>query len=195
MLETNQENNTSLVTQTFESSIKINEIAKALLNAQKNMGKAVKGSNNPYFSSKYADLNSVLEACKEDLNEAGITILQPVSNNGEDNFVSTLLLHESGQYIKSTMKLLLSKNDMQNLGSAVSYARRYTLQALITIPSSEDDDGEKAVGRTSFSKPKNAKEIVEATEKKQSKKKVKFKRNVSSETVETKTEDDDLGLD
>ncbi|MDH3324042.1 MAG: ERF family protein [Candidatus Peregrinibacteria bacterium] len=128
----------------FESSEKIEEIAKALLQAQKNIGGAKKGANNPFFKSKYADLGSVLEACKDHLNDAGISILQPVVSNDQGNFVKTILLHESGQYLASTMQLIFSKNDMQQAGSAISYARRYTLQSLVSIPA-EDDDGEAQV--------------------------------------------------
>jgi hypothetical protein len=88
-----------------------------------------------------------MEACKEALNNEGISVLQPVQSGPTDDFVETILLHESGEFITSEMKLILTKQDMQAYGSAVSYARRYSLQSLVFIPA-EDDDGEKSMSRT-----------------------------------------------
>lgn len=123
----------------------ITEIAKALLIAQKNIGAAKKDSVNPFFKSKYADLGSVMEACKEELNKAEITVLQPVSGD----FVQTVLLHSSGEWISSQTQIISAKqNDPQAQGSAITYARRYGLQSMVFIPA-EDDDGEKAMVRTS----------------------------------------------
>lgn len=125
----------------------ITKIAVALSKAQKNIGAAAKGAANPFFKSKYADLGSVMEACKEALNAEGITVLQPVTTTLEGKHaVETVLLHESGEFISSVMTLELTKTNMQDLGSAITYARRYSLQSLAFIPS-EDDDGEKAMAR------------------------------------------------
>lgn len=137
----------------MKTSESIVKIAAALSKAQKNIGAAAKGAANPFFKSKYADLGSVMEACKEALNNEGITILQPVTTdlNGK-HAVETILLHESGEFISSTMTLELSKTNMQDLGSAISYARRYSLQSLVFIPA-EDDDGEKAMVRGAASVP------------------------------------------
>lgn len=136
-----------------EMSGGIKNISKAVLQAQKLMGAAKKGADNPFFKSKYADLNSVLEVCKEPLNEAGVLILQPTEVNNGELIVSTMLVHaESGEWIKSSMFVIDAK-DMQKSGSGVSYARRYTLQSLLSIPA-EDDDGEKSMGRSNkVSKP------------------------------------------
>lgn len=137
----------------LDASKEINELIPALLKAQKKMGSAKKDSDNPFFKSKYANFNSVLEACKDQLNDAGIAILQPTSVVGEQTHVSTVLVHESGQWIKATM-IALEARDMQKSGSSVSYARRYTLQSLVAIPTSDDDDGEGAVGRGKASSKK-----------------------------------------
>src|SRR4051812_44068306 len=132
----------------MKTSESISKIAPALLKAQRNMGAATKDAANPYFKSKYADLGSVMEVVKDPLNAEGISILQPVSSRDGSHYVETLLLHESGEYIASeALKLELNKTDMQQLGSAITYARRYTLQSLLSIPA-EDDDGEGAVGRS-----------------------------------------------
>lgn len=124
------------------------EIAKALIEAQKQMGNAKKDSTNPFFKSKYADLNSVREACIPALNHHGIAVLQPTVHIDGKNFVKTLLLHESGETIEGLTEIIYNKvNDAQAQGSGISYARRYGLQSLINI-GAEDDDGNKAVEPT-----------------------------------------------
>ena len=129
----------------MRTSDSIKNLSAALNRAQKKIGAAVKGSANPFFKSRYADLGAVMEACKEHLNSEGISVLQPVLSDETGDYVETVLLHESGEYIASKMRLLASKN-MQELGSNTSYARRYGLQSLVFIPA-EDDDGETAMGR------------------------------------------------
>lgn len=125
------------------TSESITKIAPALLKAQKEIGAAKKGSSNPFFHSKYADLGAVMEACKDALNENGIIVLQPVM--GE--MLETVLVHESGEWMKSETKIICKQeNDPQAQGSAISYARRYGLQSFLFIPA-DDDDGEKAMNR------------------------------------------------
>lgn len=120
------------------------KIAPALLKAQKEIGAATKGATNPFFHSTYADLGSVMEACKVKLNENGITVLQPVGTDEGGVFVETVLLHESGEFIADRMRISVKQaNDPQAQGSAITYARRYGLQSMVFIPS-EDDDAEKA---------------------------------------------------
>jgi len=120
------------------------QIAKALIKAQEEMGKALKDSKNPFFKSKYADLNSVREACIPALNSHGIAVLQPICQIEDKNFVKTVLLHESGEAIESLTQIIYSKqNDAQAQGSGITYARRYGLQSLVCI-GAEDDDGNKA---------------------------------------------------
>ena len=119
-------------------------IAKALLEAQKEMGNAIKDSSNPFFKSKYADLNSIREACMPALNAHGIVVLQPTIHIEGKNFVKTLLLHESGESIECLTEIIYSKaNDAQSQGSGITYARRYGLQSLVNV-GAEDDDGNKA---------------------------------------------------
>lgn len=125
------------------------KIAPALLNAQKKIGSAKKDAKNPFFKSNYADLGSVMEACKDALNENGITVLQPVGTDEQGFvYVETILLHESGEFISDKMRIeMKEQNNPQAQGSAITYARRYSLQSLVFIPA-EDDDGNKAVGNT-----------------------------------------------
>lgn len=125
----------------------IAHIAPALLSAQRNIGSAKKGSENPFFKSSYADLGAVMEACKEHLLEQGIVVLQPLGCDEKGDYVETILLHESGEYISDKALLHTAKeHDPQAYGSATTYARRYGLQSMLFIPA-EDDDAEGAMKR------------------------------------------------
>lgn len=141
----------------------LTKIAPALLAAQKEMGSALKDSNNPFFRSKYADLNAVIDASVPVLNKNGIVVLQTpavISSTSHGapidaiNVIQTILLHESGEYLVGESEIVASKqNDPQAAGSATTYARRYGLQAMVTLKA-EDDDAEAAMGRTNApSKP------------------------------------------
>jgi hypothetical protein len=125
----------------------ISKLAEALVKAQKNMGAAVKDSKNPFFKSNYADLGSVIDASVPSLNAEGIAALQMTVHENGKNFVRTLLLHESGEFLGSDTEIICAKqNDPQALGSAITYSRRYSLQSMVTLKA-EDDDGEKAMSR------------------------------------------------
>ncbi len=135
----------------MKTSETIVKIAGAVLKAQKQMEGAKKDSANPFFKSKYADYGAVLEACKSALNDNGITILQPhisqVCGESVSDYVETILLHESGEFLSSQTPIICAKkSDPQALGSAITYARRYSLQSLVALPA-EDDDGEKGMAR------------------------------------------------
>ena len=135
----------------MKTSESIAELATALSKAQGEMGGAVKGSENPFFKSKYADLSSVISAIKEPFAKNGLSYIQfPITttNSIGEKFVGTVtrLMHSSGEWIESEYFLPLLKNDPQSVGSAITYARRYSLQAAAGIPSG-DDDGEKAMDR------------------------------------------------
>ena len=115
-------------------------IALALLKAQSEMSNPKKGSSNPFFKSKYADLNAVREAVIPILNENGIIVLQPIVHVDGKNFVKTVLLHESGEFLESLTEIIYNKqNDAQAQGSGISYARRYSLQSFVCVGA--DDDG------------------------------------------------------
>lgn len=130
----------------METSNVINEIAAALSKAQGAMGGAVKDSANPFFKSKYADLESVWQACRAPLASNGLAVVQTV-NAGELGIgITTMLTHTSGQWIKDTMIIHPKDDSPQALGSAVTYARRYALAAIAGVYQT-DDDGESAQGR------------------------------------------------
>lgn len=120
------------------------QIATALVKAQMEMGNAIKDSSNPFFKSKYADLNAIREACMPALNKHGIVVLQPIVHIDGKNFVKTLLLHESGESLESLTEIVYSKEkDAQAQGSGITYARRYGLQSFVNV-GADDDDGNKA---------------------------------------------------
>lgn len=124
------------------------DIAAALLKAQGLMSNAKKGSDNPYFKSRYADLNAVREAVIPPLTECGIVVLQPIVSIDGKNYVRTVLIHaESGQTVESLTEIVYkSPNDPQQYGSGITYARRYGLQSLVCI-GADDDDANGAQGR------------------------------------------------
>lgn len=134
----------------MKTSETITKIAPALLTAQTAMtGKVGKGGYNPHFKSNFSDLNSVREACVPAFNDAGITVLQPTVVVEGKNYVETILLHSSGEFISSLTEIKVDKiNNAQAEGSGISYARRYGLQSFANL-ASVDDDGESSLGRSS----------------------------------------------
>ena len=127
----------------MQKSDSIIKLAPALHKAQSSIKGALKDSTNPHFKSKYADLSSVIEAVKQPLLDAGITFHQGVSGIENGVAVETMLLHTSGEWISSTLEIPASKHDAQGYGSAITYGRRYGLQAMCGVPA-EDDDGNAA---------------------------------------------------
>jgi len=119
------------------------ELAKALHKAQGKIKAALKDSTNPHFKSKYADLSSVIEAVKQPLLDAGLVFTQGVHDAEGGVAIETMLLHTSGEWLSSTLRIPASKQDAQGFGSAITYGRRYGLQAICGVPA-EDDDGNAA---------------------------------------------------
>lgn len=119
-------------------------IASALVKAQRNFAPALKTSTNPHFRSKYADLSACVEAVIDALNEAGIALVQRCHECENGVVVETVFLHESGEMIDAgRLHVPASKSDPQGYGSALTYARRYSLMAACGI-APEDDDGNAA---------------------------------------------------
>lgn len=121
-----------------------NKIATAFVQAQKAFGPALKSSTNPHFRSRYADLSACVEAVIDALNSHGIALMQQTSDCADGVIVETVLIHESGESITSgKLHVPASKQDAQGYGSALTYARRYSLMAACGI-APEDDDGNAA---------------------------------------------------
>ena len=115
-------------------------IYKKLFEAKREIGKISKDSTNPFFKSKYFDINSLLEHVEPILQKHELLLLQPIE---EDKVITSILDIESEKFISSGIKLP-NITDPQKLGSAITYYRRYTLQSLLGLQA-EDDDGNKAV--------------------------------------------------
>lgn len=120
----------------------------ALAKAQAEMTSAKKDKANPFFKSKYADLASVLKACRSALNENGLSLTQWPGFDPDRNMVTmhTVIGHAGGGRIECTSAMVPNKSDNQGVGSCQSYLRRYSIQAILAIPAA-DDDGEAAMGR------------------------------------------------
>lgn len=129
-------------------------IYSALVKAQRGFGPALKSSTNPHFRSKYADLSACIEAVVDSLNENGVMLMQVTHEAENGVMIETLFLHESGEQM-SAGKLFMpaTKFDAQGFGSALSYARRYSLMAACGI-APEDDDANTAVKSSQTTMPK-----------------------------------------
>lgn len=124
----------------FEMSATIGKLAEALSKAQGEIDNAKKTSSNPFFKSKYADLAACISTIKEPLAKHNLAVVQLPFFQGGAVGVRTVLSHSSGEWIASVLKLKPSKYDPQATGSAITYARRYSLCAMVGI-AQEDDDG------------------------------------------------------
>ena len=119
-------------------------IASALVRAQRGFAPALKTSTNPHFRSKYVDLAGCIEAVVDALNAAGIALIQRTSEDNTGVTVETVFVHESGEMMEcGKLHVPASKQDAQGYGSALTYARRYSLMAAAGI-APEDDDGNAA---------------------------------------------------
>jgi hypothetical protein len=135
------------------------QIATALVKAQKQFGPALKSSTNPHFRSKYADLSACVEAVIDALNDNGIAMIQVMHECNDGVIVSTTFIHESGEIIDcGKLHVPAAKQDPQGYGSALTYARRYSLMAAAGI-APEDDDGNAA-----SRKPKTETTIIKKIE-------------------------------
>lgn len=124
-------------------------IAPALVQVQAAVRPALKDSNNPHLRTRYADLNSVMDACREALGEHDVFLSQHVLVDEPDWVaLETMLLHKSGEYLVSRARIPVSvgkgTSTAQAIGSAITYLRRYTLAAVLGIVADDDDDGHAA---------------------------------------------------
>jgi len=134
----------------------------ALAKAQGQMEAASKDSSNPHFKSKYADLSSVWEACRMALSSNSLAISQvPMTSEGKYLLV-TILGHSSGQWIRSEMELPLQKAGPHELGSWITYCRRYALASLVGIYPDEDEDGNIAQKATPKEEQKEVMPLISA---------------------------------
>jgi hypothetical protein len=119
----------------MRTSETVTKITEALLKAQAEIKHAIKDAQNPHLKNTYATLESVIDAIKEPLIKNNIVVLQFPDNKT----LTTRLQHNSGEFIENTLELILTKNDMQGLMSAITYARRVSLVSLLNIAQADDD--------------------------------------------------------
>jgi hypothetical protein len=129
-----------------EKSPTITKLAAALSKAQSRIENALKDSTNPHFKSRYADLASVVAACKVALSSNGLSIVQIPFADGPKVSVKTVLMHDSGEYISGVLSMTAQQNTPQSIGSCITYARRYAL-ASFTGVAPDDDDGNEATAK------------------------------------------------
>lgn len=131
-------------------STEINELATALAKAQGAMKTADLNRQNPYFKSRYADLMSVVNASRQALSLNGLSVVQDIlSHDDGQSVLHTILLHTSGQYIESRMRIVPPKNDIQTISSYTTYLKRMAYSSLVgVVTGDEDDDGETAMVET-----------------------------------------------
>lgn len=156
----------------MNKSESIKNIAKALSQFQSEIKNPKNVADNPFFKSKYCPLNEVIDATKPILTKYGLCVLQMPSGDGQNITITTLLMHESGEWIESEpLTLKADKATAQGAGSAITYGRRYSLSAMLGISSEDDDDGNHASGNNNKpksinnkpNKPEDKSNIVTAT--------------------------------
>ena len=144
-------------------SEQINELAAALSKAQASITGALKDSANPFFKSKYADLASCWDACRKQLTDNGLCVMQTTDMVDGVVFVKTTLAHSSGQFICGSLPVKAKDDSPQAQGSGITYARRYALAAIVGL-AQIDDDAEAAQARdTVYFNPTPVKVDTKAT--------------------------------
>lgn len=137
----------------METSPTIAALADALSKAQGAVEGAIKGKSNPAFRSKYADLASVWDACREALTVNGLSVIQSPGEIADNRMrMTTMLLHSSGEWVRDSLTIPLGKVDAHGFGSATTYARRFALAAFVGV-APEDDDGNAAVKNKPANEP------------------------------------------
>jgi hypothetical protein len=121
-------------------------LLKSLVEFNKQVKPIIKGANNPFFKSKYASLDTIQQTIREPLNANGLVVTQSNVLSEGQLLVETRVWHsESGESMGSIFPIIVNKQSAQDYGSAVSYAKRYSLSGLLNlIIEDEDDDGNKA---------------------------------------------------
>jgi len=128
-----------------KGSATIGTLVAALAKAYLSMTHAIKDSLNPAFRAKYASLTSCLDAVRAPLAENGLTLLQPATTDGAKVRVTSLLAHVSGEWLAATMEIPAGQPNAHGIGSALTYAKRYSLTSLLALGVDDDDDANGAM--------------------------------------------------
>jgi hypothetical protein len=127
----------------MNQSTSISALSKALVSAQSEFAAVPMKSTNPFFKSKYANLGDVIETCKPILKKNGLAVSQLVEGENSQVGVTTVLLHESGEFISSHVVIpVVGQNVAQEAGKAITYLRRYSLASILGLYADEDADAE-----------------------------------------------------
>ncbi len=140
------ENNNNFMSLHDIMSPQIDQLATALAKAQSEMTVAAKNQKNPFFKSSYADFEAIINASRPALTKHGLSIVQPpfIYEDG-NSYLVTILMHASGQWIKSKARHNPPKTDIQSLSSYNTYLKRMCYTSLVGVATGEDDDGQAAV--------------------------------------------------
>lgn len=125
----------------MNKSDNITDLAKALVLTQSELKTVIRGAENPFFKSKYADLSSIIESIRPILKKHDLCFLHIPDRDA----IECVIMHTSGQYISGHYPILTQKNDPQALGSATTYAKRYSLSAMLGLATDDDDDANSAM--------------------------------------------------
>lgn len=191
------------------TSEQINELSAALAKAQGEIKGAAKATLNTYFTSKYADLAACVDVAKEPLSKNGLSVMQVVDADEAGNMrLVTYLTHSSGQWMRSIYPIKPVKNDPQGVGSAITYARRYSYCAIVgVVAENEDDDGNAASDKpakppafkTAAARKQYVQNVIDSIQACQSAKEVEnvaaLNRDKIKEMKASGNEHDDLGAD
>lgn len=151
----------------MKKSESIAKLASALAKVQGQLQPAAKNASNPFFKSEYADLGSVVESARDLMAANGLSVSQfpgasiARESGGYSATLTTIMMHESGEWLEQELTIPLAKVDPQGYGSAITYARRYALAAALGIVTGDDDDGNAASQRQNgaSSKPPPSQDI------------------------------------
>lgn len=129
----------------MQKSDAVDALFTAISKAQGEFTSVKFDATNPFFNnSKYATLSATQEMYRPVLAKHGLGLIQSITVEGEDYFLETLVIHASGQFISDRLKLMIDRKNMQGLGSAITYAKRYAAQSILGICGDDDDDGNAA---------------------------------------------------
>lgn len=143
-------------------SEQIDQLSTSLSKAQASMKAAIFNKINPHFKNRYADLSAVIDAVRKPLADNGLSVSQVMNMTPDRLTLVTTLMHNSGQWIKSEYPLPLDATPQQ-LGSALTYARRYSLSCIACIAADDDDDAEEATKGSKITEAQ-ATELIELCE-------------------------------
>lgn len=130
----------------MKTSEQTNEIFAALAKAQGELSNVTVDAKNPHFKNEYATLDSLLAEIRPIFSKNGLALIQiPFADLNGKHYLETMVAHSSGQFFATTMEMIASKNDMQGLGSAMTYARRYMAEGAAGVTKTTDDDAISAV--------------------------------------------------